>query len=74
MPSQTEQLEVSQEQDSFETASDYPKVAADPRGTDMPGRADPIGNIPLSVTQNDLPHHPGADPNAAETASSEESD
>lgn len=42
---------------------DYPKVQA---GYEPSQNGAPIGSIPLSVSESDLPHHRAADPTATE--------
>ena len=60
MASQEEDLNIPQDETS-EFSTDFPKVEG------RPGLAEesaPIGSRPLSVSQTELPHHPGADPDA----------
>ena len=61
MASQAEEPTISQDETVEPTAGDYPKV----EGRSGPSQeAAPIGSRPLSVSQTELSHHPGADPDA----------
>ena len=70
MASQAEEVFTSQEEEVEEFTTDYPKVEGRPALADD---AAPIGSRPLSVSQTDLPHHPGADPEARQQQPAEES-
>ena len=61
MASQAEEVFTSQDEEVSESTTEYPKVEGRPGLTE---EAAPIGSRPLSVSQTDLPHHPGADPAA----------
>jgi len=61
MASQAEEFTISQDEDVSEFTTEYPKVEGRP---ELAEEAAPIGSRPLSVSQTDLPHHPGADPDA----------
>ncbi|TMK53608.1 MAG: hypothetical protein E6G66_01490 [Actinobacteria bacterium] len=69
MASQAEETLTPQDEEVSEFATDYPKVEGRPGLTE---KAAPIGSRPLSVSQTDLPHHPGADPEAKQQQPSEE--
>ena len=70
MASQAEEVFTSQEEEVSEFTTDYPKVEGRPGLAD---EAAPIGSRPLSVSQTDLPHHPGVDPAARQQQPAEES-
>jgi hypothetical protein len=70
MVSQAEEVFTSQEEEVEEFTTDYPKVEGRPGLAD---EAAPIGSRPLSISQTDLPHHPGADPEARQQQPAEES-
>jgi hypothetical protein len=70
MASQAEEVFTSQEEEVEEFTTDYPKVEGRPGLAD---EAAPIGSRPLSISQTDLPHHPGADPAARQQEPAEES-
>lgn len=62
MAGNTQELTVEQIEErpaAPETSEDYPKVEA---GSGLAPEAAPIGSIPLSVSEGDLPHHRAADP------------
>ena len=61
MASQAEEPITSQDEEVSEFTTDYPKVEGRPG---LAEQAAPLGSRPLSVSQTDLPHHPGADPEA----------
>jgi hypothetical protein len=61
MASQAEEVFTSQDEEVSEFTTDFPKVEGRPG---LAEEAAPIGSKPLSVSQTDLPHHPGADPAA----------
>ena len=61
MASQAEEVFTSQDEEVSELTTDFPKVEGRPGLAD---EAAPIGSRQLSVSQTDLPHHPGADPEA----------
>ena len=64
MAGNTQELTVEQIEErpaAPETSEDYPKVEA---GSGLAPEAAPIGSIPLSVSEGDLPHHRAADPAA----------
>jgi len=61
MASQAEEVFTSQDEEVSEFTTDFPKVEGRPGLAD---EAAPIGSRQLSVSQTDLPHHPGADPEA----------
>jgi hypothetical protein len=61
MASEAEEVFTSQDEEVSEFTTDFPKVEGRPGLAD---EAAPIGSKPLSVSQTDLPHHPGADPEA----------
>ena len=69
MASQAEELTISQDEEVSEFTTDYPKVEGR-RG--LAEEAAPIGSRPLSVSQTELPHHPGADPDAKQQQPAEE--
>ena len=69
MASQAEEVLTSQDEEVSEFATDYPKVEGRPALTE---EAAPIGSRPLSVSQTELPHHPGADPEAKQQQPAEE--
>lgn len=70
MATQAEEVFTSQEEEVSEFTTDYPKVEG---RSGLADEAAPIGSRPLSVSQTDLPHHPGADPEARQPQSAEES-
>ena len=70
MASQAEEPTISQDEEVSEFATDYPKVEGRPG---LVEEAAPIGSRPLSVSQTDLPHHPGADPDAQQQPAEEPS-
>ena len=70
MASQAEEFTISQDEDVSEFTTQYPKVEGRP---ELAEEAAPIGSRPLSVSQTDLPHHPGADPEARQQQPAEES-
>ena len=61
MASQAEEVFTPQDEEVSEFTTDFPKVEGRPGLAD---EAAPIGSRQLSVSQTDLPHHPGADPEA----------
>ena len=69
MASQAEEVFTSQDEEVSEFTTDFPKVEGRPGLAD---EAAPIGSRQLSVSQTDLPHHPGADPEAKQQQPSEE--
>ena len=69
MASQAEEVFTSQDEEVSEFTTEYPKVEGRPGLAD---EAAPIGSRPLSVSQTDLPHHPGADPAAKQQQPAEE--
>jgi len=69
MASQAEEVLPSQDEEVSEFTTDYPKVEGRPG---LAEEAAPIGSRPLSVSQRDLPHHPGADPEAKQQQPAEE--
>ena len=70
MASQAEEVLTSQDEEVSEFTTDYPKVEG---RSGLADEAAPIGSRPLSVSQTDLPHHPGADPEARRQQPAEES-
>ncbi|MEA2565106.1 MAG: hypothetical protein QOD49_283 [Actinomycetota bacterium] len=64
MAIEAQELTGSHRDNGRATAVDYPKVeffAADVQHH-RPG--EPVGTIPLSLSESDIPHHAGANPNA----------
>lgn len=51
------------------TSTDFKKVEA---GSELREEAAPIGSRPLSVSQSDIPHHPGADPKVPDQRAEEQ--
>jgi hypothetical protein len=45
-------------------AADYPKVESFAADVQHHHPGEPVGTIPLSVSETELPHHAGANPNA----------
>jgi hypothetical protein len=60
MAGQAEDPSIPQDETS-ELSTDFPKVEGRP---EIAEEAAPIGSRPLSVSQTEIPHHPGADPDA----------
>ena len=46
------------------TSADYPKVESFAQDVQHHHPGEPVGSIPLSVAETDVPHHAGANPNA----------
>ena len=69
MASQAEETLISQDEEVSEFTTDYSKVEGRPGLTE---EAAPIGSRPLSVSQTDIPHHPGADPSAKQQQPAED--
>ena len=46
------------------TSADYPKVETFAQDVQHHRPGEPVGSIPLSVSETDIPHHAGANPNA----------
>ena len=69
MASQAEETLISQDEEVSEFTTEYPKVEGRPG---LEEEAAPIGSRPLSVSQTDIPHHPGADPSAKQQQPAED--
>lgn len=46
------------------TSADYPKVETFAQDVQHHRPGEPVGSIPLSVSETEIPHHAGANPNA----------
>jgi len=46
------------------TSADYPKVETFAQDVQHHRPGEPVGSIPLSVSETDIPHHAGANPTA----------
>jgi hypothetical protein len=53
------------------TSADYPKVETFAQDVQHHRPGEPVGSIPLSVSETDIPHHAGANPNAKPKGSEE---
>ena len=69
MANQAEEPLTSQDEEVSEFTTEYPKVEGRPG---LEEEAAPIGSRPLSVSQTDIPHHPGADPSAKQQQPAED--
>ena len=69
MASQAEEFIPTQDEEVSEFTTEYPKVEGRPG---LAEEAAPIGSRPLSVSQTELPHHPGVDPEAKQQQPAEE--
>jgi hypothetical protein len=64
MAIEAQELTGSHQDNGRATAVDYPKVESSAADVQHHRPGEPVGSIPLSVSQNDIPHHAGANPNA----------
>jgi len=63
MAIEAQALRASQD-DSEPAAVDYPKVESFAADVQHHHPGEPVGTIPLSVPESEIPHHAGANPNA----------
>jgi len=61
MAIETQELDVSQ-QDGQAAAVDYPKVGSFAVEVQHHHPGEPVGSIPLSISESDIPHHAGLNP------------
>ena len=64
MAIEAQELTVSQDSTGQATAVDYPKVESSSAEVQHHHPGEPVGTIPLSIPESEIPHHWGANPNA----------
>jgi len=64
MAIETQELDESQP-DGQVAGVDFPKVGSFAVDVQHHHPGEPVGSIPLSISENDIPHHAGLNPNAA---------
>ena len=69
MAIEIEAVRTSEQDRGQAAATDYPKVESFAADVQHHRPGEPVGSIPLSVPEAEIPHHAGANPTAGEQGS-----